>query len=86
LCQTAAGDNRATLGLAGMAIRARTKSTIASLRLVDDEYTRLLMNNFYQNLIVKKLGKAESFKLAQQSILRHPNPKYRCPITGHHLF
>jgi CHAT domain-containing protein len=78
-CQTAAGDNRATLGLAGMAIRARTKSTIASLWSVDDESTRLLMNNFYRNLIVKKLGKAESLKLAQQSILRHSNPKYRSP-------
>jgi CHAT domain-containing protein len=78
-CQTATGDNRATLGLAGMAIRARTKSTIASLWSVEDESTRLLMTNFYQNLTVKKLGKAESLKLAQQSILRHPNPKYRSP-------
>jgi CHAT domain-containing protein len=78
-CQTATGDNRATLGLAGMAVRARTKSTIASLWSVDDRSTRLLMNEFYQNLTVKKLGKAESLKLAQQSILRHPNPKYRSP-------
>jgi CHAT domain-containing protein len=78
-CQTAKGDNRATLGLAGMAIRARTKSTLASLWSVEDESTRLLMNEFYQNLTVKKLGKAESLKLAQQLLLRHPNPKYRSP-------
>jgi CHAT domain-containing protein len=79
-CQTATGDNRATLGLAGMAVRARTKSTIASLWSVEDQSTRLLMNEFYQNLIVKKLGKAESLKLAQQSILRHPDTKYRSPF------
>jgi CHAT domain-containing protein len=78
-CKTASGDNRATLGLAGMAIRARTKSTLASLWSVEDESTRLLMNEFYQNLIVKKLGKAESLKLAQQSLLRSPNPRYRSP-------
>jgi CHAT domain-containing protein len=76
-CQTATGDNRATLGLAGMAVRARTKSTIASLWSVNDQSTRLLMNNFYENLTVKKLGKAESLKLAQQSLLR--NPDYRSP-------
>jgi CHAT domain-containing protein len=76
-CQTATGDNRATLGLAGMAVRARTKSTIASLWSVNDQSTRLLMNNFYENLTVKKLGKAESLKLAQQSLLRNPN--YRSP-------
>jgi CHAT domain-containing protein len=78
-CETAKGDNRATLGLAGMAVRARTKSTIASLWSVNDQSTRLLMNEFYQNLTVKKLGKAESLKLAQQSILRHPDSKYRSP-------
>jgi CHAT domain-containing protein len=76
-CQTATGDNRATLGLAGMAVRARTKSTIASLWSVNDQSTRLLMNNFYENLTVKKLSKAESLKLAQQSLLR--NPDYRSP-------
>jgi CHAT domain-containing protein len=77
-CQTATGDKHATLGLAGMAVRARTKSTIASLWSVNDQSTRLLMNNFYENLTIKKLGKAESLKLAQQSLLR--NPDYRSPF------
>jgi CHAT domain-containing protein len=76
-CQTATGDSRATLGLAGMAVRARTKSTIASLWSVNDQSTQLLMSNFYENLTVKKLGKAESLKLAQQSLLQ--NPDYRSP-------
>ncbi|WP_309733155.1 CHAT domain-containing protein [Chamaesiphon sp. OTE_75_metabat_556] len=76
-CQTAAGDNRATLGLAGVAIRARAKSTIASLWSVDDKATEELMVNFYQNLATKNLNKGESLRQAQQSLLR--NPKYQSP-------
>jgi CHAT domain-containing protein len=76
-CQTASGDSRATLGLAGVAIRARTRSTIASLWSVNDQATQLLMTNLYQNLVTKKLGKAESLGLAQRSLLR--SPQYRSP-------
>jgi CHAT domain-containing protein len=76
-CQTAAGDNRATLGLAGVAIRARAKSTIASLWSVDDKATQGLMVNFYQNLVSKKMSKGESLRQAQQTLLR--NPQYRSP-------
>jgi CHAT domain-containing protein len=77
-CQTASGDNRATLGLAGVAIKARAKSTIASLWSVSDEGTQLLMTNLYQNLATPNLGKAESLKLAQKSLIA--NPKYRSPF------
>ena len=76
-CQTATGDNRATLGLAGIAIKARAKSTIASLWSVSDEATQDLMVNLYQNLASKNLGKGESLRQAQQALLR--NPKYRSP-------
>jgi CHAT domain-containing protein len=76
-CQTATGDNRATLGLAGVAIKARAKSTIASLWSVSDEATQSLMTSLYQNLASKKLNKGESLKLAQQALMRNPN--YRSP-------
>jgi CHAT domain-containing protein len=76
-CETASGDNRATLGLAGVAIQARTRSTLASLWKVNDNATQILMADFYRNLVIKKLSKAESLKLAQQSLLR--NPQYRSP-------
>jgi CHAT domain-containing protein len=76
-CETAAGDNRATLGLAGVAIRARAKSTIASLWSVSDEATQDLMISLYQNLATKKLGKSESLRQAQQTLMH--NPKYRSP-------
>jgi CHAT domain-containing protein len=77
-CQTAVGDNRATLGLAGVAIKARAKSTIASLWSVSDEGTQLLMLDLYRNLANPNFSKAESLKLAQQSLIR--NPKYRSPF------
>jgi CHAT domain-containing protein len=76
-CQTAKGDNRATLGLAGVAIKARAKSTIASLWSVSDEATQDLMVNLYQNLASKNLSKGESLRQAQQALLR--NPKYHSP-------
>jgi CHAT domain-containing protein len=76
-CETASGDRRAMLGLAGVAIQARTRSTLASLWKVNDKATQILMANFYQNLVTKKLSKAESLRLAQQSLLR--NPQYRSP-------
>jgi CHAT domain-containing protein len=76
-CETAAGDSRATLGLAGVAIRARAKSTIASLWSVSDEATQELMISLYQNLATKKLGKSESLRQAQQTLMN--NPKYRSP-------
>ncbi|NJN88261.1 MAG: CHAT domain-containing protein, partial [Leptolyngbyaceae cyanobacterium SL_7_1] len=38
-CQTASGDRRAALGLAGMAVRSGARSTIASLWNVDDQAT-----------------------------------------------
>jgi CHAT domain-containing protein len=77
-CQTAIGDDRATLGLAGVAVRAGARSTIASLWSVSDEATQLLMSNLYQKLVATNLGKAESLQTAQQSLLR--TTKYRAPF------
>ena len=67
-CQTAAGDNRATLGLAGLAIRAGANSTLASLWRVSDEYTIPLITRFYENLN-QGLSKAEALHQAQKSLV-----------------
>ena len=56
-CYSAQGDNRATLGLAGVAIQSRAKSTVASLWKSDDIATPILITDFYQHLITRKLGK-----------------------------
>lgn len=74
-CETAAGDKQAALGLAGVAVRAGARSTLASLWLVDDQSTALLMSQFYQEL---KTGvtKAEALRRSQEALLqgeyKHP--------------
>ena len=69
-CQTAEGDNRAALGLAGVAVRAGARSTLASLWFVSDQTTSLLMSKFYQELSSTQDTKAESLRQAQLSILQ----------------
>ncbi|MGA9379102.1 MAG: CHAT domain-containing protein, partial [Phormidium sp.] len=69
-CQTAAGDNRATLGLTGIAVRAGARSTVATLWSVDDEATALLMTTFYKELNNSQLTKAEALRRAQQLVLQ----------------
>lgn len=72
-CQTALGDNRAALGLAGMAVRSGARSTLASLWSVDDQATAELMQAFYQNLVEKRLPRAEALRQAQLSLLNSEN-------------
>ncbi len=76
-CQTAVGDNRATLGLAGFALRSGAKSTLASLWSVSDESTSSLMKEFYHQLNNQKLNKAEALQQAQIKIMA--NPLYKHP-------
>ncbi len=77
-CQTATGDNRAALGLAGMAVRAGARSTLATLWFVSDEATAILMRRFYENLAQGHVTKAEALRRAQLSLLE--NPQYRFPF------
>lgn len=72
-CSTAVGDNRAALGIAGVAVRAGARSTVASLWAVDDAASATLMSNFYQQLRHKKLSKAGALRMAQISLLQSKN-------------
>jgi len=73
-CQTATGDRRATLGLAGLALRSGARSTIASLWSVNDRSTSDLMSAFYHQLTQpgRKIAKAEALRQAQLTLLRTP--------------
>ncbi|MBU7583814.1 MAG: CHAT domain-containing protein [Nostoc sp. TH1S01] len=75
-CQTAKGDRRSFLGIAGIAAQAGARSILASLWLVDAESTSQLMSKFYEEL---KIGhtKAEALQLAQLSLLN--SDKYSHP-------
>lgn len=76
-CETAAGDQRAALGLAGVAVQAGARSTLASLWLIDDESTPLLMTEFYQGLKTGQ-SKAAALRQAQLKLLSgsYSHPRY----------
>ena len=71
-CSTAAGDNRASLGLAGLALRSGARSTLGSLWDVNDESTAVLMKEFYRLLAESdgSMSKAEVFRQAQLVLLQ----------------
>lgn len=78
-CETATGDKRAALGLAGVAIRAGARSTLASLWQIDDRSTALLIGDFYQELTDTTITKAEALRRAQVKLLQQPeysHPNY----------
>ena len=77
-CETAAGDKWAALGLAGMAVRAGAKSTLATLWSVNDEATSTLMSKFYQELVTNHKEKSQAIRDAQLSLL-HDSP-YKHPF------
>ena len=68
-CQTAAGDELAVLGLAGVAVRSGVSSTIASLWSVDDASTAQLMSKFYQEFENPTAKKVDALQKAQLSLI-----------------
>ncbi len=82
-CQTATGDNRATLGLAGVAIRAGARSTLASLWQIGDDSTAFFIGEFYRQLTLGTT-KAEALRLAQVKMLKeseYVRPRYWAPYV-----
>lgn len=69
-CDTAAGDDRAVLGLAGLAVKSGARSTIATLWPVKDQAAAILMTRFYDQLRQPKITKAEALRQAQISLIR----------------
>jgi CHAT domain-containing protein len=81
-CQTAAGDERAALGLAGVAVKAGARSALASLWAVNDESTAKLVGEFYRRL-ADDAGKAAALRGAQLLLLndeRYSHPAYWAPF------
>ena len=78
-CETAAGDNRAVLGLAGIAIKSGARSAVGSLWQIDDEATSFLIENFYRELRMPGASKASALQKAQQELIaseRFDHPSY----------
>ena len=77
-CETAAGDKWAALGLAGMAVKAGAKSTIATLWSVNDRATATLMSHFYEELVINHQEKSQAIREAQLALLK--DSKYQHPF------
>ena len=78
-CQTATGDKKAALGLAGFAVRSGARSTLATLWKVNDESTAILMIGFYQKLAKNPgISKAKALRIAQVELLQ--KPQYQHPF------
>jgi CHAT domain-containing protein len=76
-CQTAIGDERAALGLAGVAVKAGVKSAVATLWYIDDEATSLAIREFYRELEISGV-KVQAMQNAQKKMIARP--RYQHPI------
>ena len=68
-CQTATGDRRAALGLAGLTLRAGAQSAVATLWSVEDKSAATLMQEFYRQLAEHRdIGRAEALRRSQLAL------------------
>lgn len=67
-CETAVGDDAASMGLAGAAVQSGAESAIASLWAVNDTGTVALMKGFY-SAYREGAGKAEALRRAQLAMI-----------------
>ncbi|HEY9834733.1 MAG TPA: CHAT domain-containing protein [Stenomitos sp.] len=83
-CQTAVGDDRAALGLAGVAVQAGVRSALASLWFIQDAPTVTLVAKFYASLNNSEVSKAEALRAAQLELIeaggQYAHPAYWAPF------
>ena len=78
-CQTAAGDDRAALGLAGVAVKAGARSAFATLWFVNDAASTQVVSDFYTELTTHpEHTKAQALQIAQQKLLAQPRYAHPC--------
>lgn len=85
-CETATGDDRAVLGMPGMAACSGAIGTLATLWSVKDESTTQLIDEFYRQLAdsSENINKAEALRKAQLALLNSPDfnhPFYWSPFV-----
>ncbi|MGF1588485.1 MAG: CHAT domain-containing protein [Pleurocapsa sp.] len=76
-CNTATGDRQAALGLAGVAVRSGSVSTLATLWQINDDSTTALMKHFYQQF--DHHNKAEALRQAQLKLWQTADKDWRVP-------
>jgi CHAT domain-containing protein len=83
-CQTAEGNDRAPLGFAGAALKARAQAALGTLWPVADKAAMSLMQTFYQGLNQPQLSKIKALQQAQQATKHEAefsHPFYWAPFT-----
>jgi CHAT domain-containing protein len=76
-CETAQGDDRSALGLAGIAVKAGARSAVGTLWKVNDVAASELITAFYGRLADPSVSRAAALQDAQRKLLadwryRHP--------------
>jgi CHAT domain-containing protein len=82
-CETASGDDRSALGLAGVALKAGARSALASLWYVNDRAAGGLVVDFYRALHSGQISKAQALQAAQREMIaagRYSHPAYWAPF------
>ena len=82
-CDTAAGDDRAALGLAGIAIKAGARSALATLWNVNDAMSSQLVAEFYRGLKDPSVSRAAALRRAQMKVIadsRYDHPGFWSPF------
>lgn len=68
-CETANGDKRASLGIAGVSVKVGARSIVASLFGVNDKSAYELIKTFYKKLGDTGMTRAEALRYAQNELL-----------------
>jgi CHAT domain-containing protein len=82
-CETASGDDRAALGLAGVALKAGARSALATLWYINDVASGALVTDFYKALRSGQVSRAQALRAAQRELaadLRFAHPAYWAPF------
>lgn len=82
-CETASGDDRAALGLAGVALKAGARSALATLWYINDVASGELVTDFYKAQQSGRLSKAQALRAAQLALAADPrfgHPAYWAPF------
>ncbi|MCP4021806.1 MAG: CHAT domain-containing protein [Desulfobacteraceae bacterium] len=82
-CQTALGDERAALGLGGVALKAGVETSLATLWLVSDKAASMVTTEFYRQLLTQDATKAQALQQAQKKLIQDPlfsHPAFWAPF------
>lgn len=82
-CESAAGDDMAALGMAGVAVKAGARSALATLWFINDMASSLLIKEFYLQIKDPSISRAAALRQAQQRLLEDPrydHPGYWSPF------